>query len=66
MSEQDLPDNVTVCLRVERRTIRHSEVRECRVCGHDVAVSPATVEEIDRGVYPEYIVCLECATEHGR
>lgn len=56
------PEEVTVTVRVENSPgpIPGSEKNNCEECGADVWVSPATQEEIQHGVYPDYIVCLKC------
>lgn len=66
MAESELPeDAVTVAIPANRGAIvvEGSERRECSECGTDVWVSPATRVSIDRGVYPDTIVCVPCAGE---
>lgn len=66
MTSDELPDEVTVTMKAGDAAIAlpGHERRECEVCSEQVIVNPATVKSIDRGVYPDYIICLECAHKH--
>lgn len=58
----DLPDEVTVTMRAEDAPMisEGAEQRDCAVCEETVVVSPSTQEEIERGVYPDYVICVQC------
>lgn len=60
-------DEFTVTMRIGNApvTVPGSETDTCDGCGEDVVVSPATQQEMDRGVYPTAIRCLTCATEES-
>lgn len=61
----DVPAEVTVTVPVDEMTapVPGSNKRECIECGADCWVSPATQSEIDRGLYPDVILCVPCAME---
>lgn len=61
----DHPEEVTLTMRVEDMPgpVPGSGKDSCEGCGSDVWVSPATRQEIQRGLYPEYILCMRCAGE---
>ena len=40
-----------------------SDRQPCVECDTDVWVSPATQRSIEMGVYPDRIICIDCATE---
>lgn len=63
-NDVELPESVVVARRVENypNPIAGSERRECVGCGHDVWVSPGSLESIENGFYPDSIACLDCAT----
>lgn len=63
----ELPDEMTVGMKPGFGTLERegSERRDCEVCGDPVVINPATITSIERGVYPDYIICVECANEHA-
>lgn len=60
----DGPDMVTVSVKAGKSPFKMpgSELRECRECGEDVAISPSTIAAIERGIAPDVFSCVECAT----
>lgn len=61
----ELPEDVTVTMRAAKAAVAlpGHDIRECEQCSHDVVINPATITEIERGVYPDYIVCMTCSVE---
>lgn len=59
----DEPDrDFTLAMRVEKMVaaVPGSEEATCGACGEDVWLSPATLEEIEDGAYPDVIRCATC------
>jgi hypothetical protein len=65
MNHPNRPDDVTVTIRSESApaSVEGSSTTECAECGATVLVSPATRRSIDEGEYPNYIICVQCATD---
>lgn len=68
MGGENMKDNhedaITVCLRVSKGRLPPIELsfkNTCSKCGKDVWVSPATKQSIESGLYPDVIVCVNCA-----
>lgn len=59
-------EDITVSMRVEcmpTPAVPGSSTRSCKLCGSDVWISPATKRAIERGDYPDRVVCVRCATD---
>lgn len=63
----EFPDQITVTLKTNDETPANdgAEIRACEGCGHNVLLNPATVHAIEAGVYPDFVVCLDCALENN-
>ncbi|MBI4174464.1 MAG: hypothetical protein HY517_02365 [Candidatus Aenigmarchaeota archaeon] len=59
-----MEDAITVCLRVREGKLPPVELSTrdvCSKCSKQVWISPATRQSIEMGLYPDVIVCVNCA-----